>query len=81
MQPENQLDLTHLCALHAAATQGEWQRHPNPKKWVLLPIPEDADPNNDANAEWCCSIHNAFPDLCAELEALRARVAELERGK
>ncbi len=71
VNPTTPTELARLDELHAAATAGDWQRHPSPKKWVLLPIPEDADPNNDANANWCVAAHNAYP-------ALRARIAELE---
>ena len=88
----NTTDTARLRELLGAATKGPWEveieEYGNSGSVTvtglkrLLHDTEWADPEDfeqdQANAHCIAELHNAAPALLAELDALRARVAELE---
>ena len=76
----NPIDLGPLLALHAAATpghrkavdhKGTWRVRTDDSIYALVSTHEWG-----VNALSDVALHNTFPALAAELQALRARVAE-----
>lgn len=57
------------------ATQGEWERHPNKRYWVLLP---ENDENNENNALFCVKARNQIRDL---LDAYAQALVKLAKAK
>ena len=77
--------IERLKELHAASTPGEWRYSPwhieegesavrAPDGWII------AITESNANGEYIAGLHNALPDLLAELSRLRQSEAELREA-
>ena len=83
-------DTGALRELLARATPGEWRWSENGNIVTDMPLPEcdpevaavyseHDDDSEPANSALICAMHNALPALLTELDAARARIAELEK--
>lgn len=70
--------IDEIIARQAAATPGEWKRHPNPRSWLLLPIDVSPNPNNENDAELCVHAKTDIEWLTERLERCREVLVSLK---
>ncbi|MFI8865306.1 hypothetical protein ACIGNW_00080 [Streptomyces sp. NPDC053707] len=84
MTPDREQEIR---AREQAATPGPWQREDNQRRLERFVSTEDGvlsinfgylGNNNQADTEFVADARSAVPELLAEVDRLRARVAELE---